>query len=250
MSALLSINGQSVEVKDALRRSIMHDEDFLKNTTEGMLIRQYAEKNGISNSDEELQVAVDEMRYQKGMEKTDKVNQWLKSNSLTVLSVQNAMDGMLLRNKVRNSIPDSEVKAYYAEHQLEFDKVELYSIRTDKEETAKELHAQVKEEGGNFHVLAMEHSTDEDTKRLGGYVGQLTRGGMTGEVEAAVFKAKEGDVIGPMKTEKGYNLFKVNKVLKADFEKEKDGIQLTLFSDLLTKLRAEAKISHPILEEE
>lgn len=250
MSSLFAVNGQSVNLKDALRRSMMHDEDFLKNTIEGMLIRQYAEKNGISNSDEELQVAVDEMRYQKGLESVDKVNQWLKTNNLTVLSVQNAMDGMLLRNKVRNSIPASEIEAYFAEHKLEFDKVELYSIRTAKEETAQELHAQITEEGGNFHVLAMEHSTDENTKHMGGYVGQLTRGGLTGEVEAAVFKAQPGDVIGPVKTEKGYNLFKVSEVLEADLEKEKDSIQLTLFTGLLTKLRAEAKISDSILDQD
>lgn len=250
MATLLAINGQDVDLNDALRRSIMHDENFLKNTVEGVLICQYAEKNGITNSDEELQVAVDEMRYQRGMEEVDKVNQWLKSNNLTVLSVQNAMDGMLLRNKVRNSIPKGEIEAYFAEHQLEFDSAELYSIRTDNEETAQEIYAQITDEGANFHVLAMEHSTDDDTKRLGGYVGQLTRGDMTGEVEAAVFKAEPGDIIGPVKTEKGYNIFKVTNVLKADLEKEKDSIQFTLFNDLLSKLRAEAKISYPILEEE
>ncbi len=247
MADLIKVNGVAVDVQDAIRRSIMHEEDFLKNTIEGALICQYAEKNGITNSDEELQVAVDEMRYQRELESVDKVNQWLKTNNLTALSAQNAMDGMLLRNKVRNSIPDSEIEAYFAEHQLEFDTVELYSIRLDIEATAQEIHAQITEEGADFHVLAMEHSTDEATARLGGYVGPLTRAGMTGEVEAAVFKAQPGDVVGPVKTDKGYNIFKVTKVSKADMEKEKDNIQFILFNELLAKMRAEAKIRYPIL---
>ena len=249
MSILATVNGESISVADRMRQAFVHDRDFLQDTIDAALLRQYARKNNIGNSDEELQLAADELRYQRGLESVEKLNQWMKNNHQTILSFQDEVDGMLLHNKVRNAIPHSEIEAYFAEHQLEFESVDLYSCRLDSQDKAREILAQINEEGANFHILTMEHSLDDDTKRLGGYVGRLTRGQMTGEVEAAVFKARPGEVVGPIKTEKGYNLFKVAAVHKASLEKAKENIQLTLFENLLTKLRSEAEVRYDALEQ-
>lgn len=247
MAVLAAVNGESLEAADALRRSIVHEEDFLKNSVDTVLIRQHAAKIGITNTDKELQLAADELRYNRGLESVEKLKQWMKANNQTILSLQNAIDGMLLRNKVRSAIKDADIEAYFAEHKLEFDSVELYSIRVATLDKANELLAQITDEGANFHVLAMEHSVDEETKRLGGSAGNLTRAQVTGEIEAAVFKAQPGKVIGPIKTEKGFNLFKVAAIHPGSLENAKDSIRQTLFNNLLAKLRTEATITYPIL---
>lgn len=250
MTDFINVNGESIDIREAIRLSFLHDDDnFVQNTIEFMLINQGAEKAGITNTDEQLQLAVDELRYQRGLESSETAQQWINENRLDLMSIQNGVNNMLLRNKLRNSIPDSEIEAYFAEHQLEFDKVELYSIRVDTEELAQELYAQITEEDENFHLLAMEHSQDEETRPMAGYVGKLTRSGMTGEIEAAVFKARPGDVVGPIKTEKGFNLFLVKDVHKAALEEEKDGIQMILFTQMLNKLHAEARLDYPIFKE-
>jgi len=250
MGDFITVNGESIDIKVAVRLSFLHDDDqFVQNTIEFMLVNQGAEKAGISNTDEQLQLAVDELRYQRGLESSEKAQQWLKESNLDLMVIQNGVSNMLLRNKLRNTISESEIEAYFAEHQLEFDRVELYSIRVDSEELAQELFAQITEEDANFHLLAMEYSQDEATRPMGGYVGKLTRSGMTGEIEAAVFKAQPGDVVGPMETEQGHNLFMVKNVYKASLEEEKDGIQMLLFTQMLNKLRSEANIAHPIFED-
>jgi parvulin-like peptidyl-prolyl isomerase len=124
----------------------------------------------------------------------------------------------------------------------------LYSIRLDNADVAEELYAQIVEDGENFHVLAMEYSTDAETKHLGGYVGKLARSDMVGEIEAAVFGAQPGDVIGPIKTEKGYNLFKVVSVHKATFAEVETQIRDHLCRALFARLEAEAIITYPVLE--
>ncbi len=73
---------------------------------------------------------------------------------------------------------------------------------------------------------------------------------MSAEIEAAVFNAQPGQVINPIETEKGYNLFKVSAVYPANLVEEKDNIQFLLFEQLLARLRAEAKITYPIFESE
>lgn len=245
----VTVNDKAIEMREALQQSHFDNEDFLNNTIENELIRQYAAQHTIANTDEQLQVAADEWRYQLGLEAVDKLNVWLKSNHQTALSLQNALDGMLLRNKVRNAIPPSEIEAYFADHRSAFDRVELYSIRVETLEQAQELSAQITEEGANFHVVAMEHSTDEETRPRGGYVGTLARSDVTAAIEAAVFQAQAGDIVGPLQTDNGYNLFKVSAVHKADLEAERDGIQLQVFADLVARLKAEATIHYPVLEE-
>ena len=243
------VNGISIDMQEALRRSLFDNEDFLAHTIEDELIRQYAAKHNIANTDEQLQVAADEWRYQHGLEAVDKLNVWLKSNHQTVLSLQTALDGILLHNKVRNAIPHSEIEAYFADHRSAFDRVELYSIRVDTLEKAQELYAQMTEEDANFHVVAMEHSTDEATRPMGGYVGRLSRSDVTAAIEAAVFQAQAGDIMSPLQTDKGYNIFKVSAVHKADLEAARDIIQLQLFADLVARLKAEATIRYPVLED-
>lgn len=250
MGDFLKVNDEIMDIKEAVRLSFLHDEDrFVQNTVEFMLINQGAARAGIANTDEELQLAVDELRYQRGLESAEKAQQWIAESNLDLLTIQNGVNNMLLRNKLRNSIPQSEVEAYFAEHKLDFDRVELYSIRVDTEEMAQEIYAQITEEGENFHLMAMEHSQDEKTRPMGGYVGKLTRSGMTAEIEAAVFKARPGDVIGPVQTENGFNLFLVKAFYEASLEEEKDGIQMALFMHMLSKLHAEADIAHPLFAE-
>jgi parvulin-like peptidyl-prolyl isomerase len=250
IDTLIAVNDDFFDVKEAIRRSIIHDEDkFLDISIEEMLVRQYAAQNGMSNSDDELQIAADEHRYQRGLESVEKIHQWIEINHQTIISMQNGIDIQLLRNKVRNSIPDREIAAYFAEHQLDFDRVDLYSIRLDDEDKANELYASITEDGADFHLLAMKYSVDEDTKLKAGYVGRMSRNDLSGDIAAEVFNAQAGEVVGPLKTEKGYNLFKVAAIYPSELEKERDSIQFSLFLSLLARLRSEATIAYPILEE-
>ena len=249
MTPLTIVNGEPIDTATAVRISIFHDESFLTDAVTNELVRQYAEKTGISNTDAELQLAVDEVRYGRGLASTDATRQWLRETRQTPLSLQHAVDLMLLYNKVRGAISDAEVGAHYAEHKLEYEAVDLYSIRVDSESKAAELQSQIGE-GANFHVLAMEHSTDQKSRHLGGYVGRLAREKMIGAVEAAVFAGRPADVIGPIKTEEGWNLFKVTKIHRPTLAEAEPRIRVDLMQRLIDKLTAEAAISYPALQEE
>src|SRR5262245_21168514 len=175
MTALATVNGEDIDLLSAIRHSIFEGGSFLNDAVSSVLLRQYAAERGIANTDAELQLAADEFRYARGREQAESARQWLRENHQDVLSFQDGIDLMLLRNKIRNAIPGEEVKAYYAEHAAEFETAEEYSLRVDNENLAKELLAQMNDEGANFHVVAMEHSKDDASRHLGGFVGNLTR---------------------------------------------------------------------------
>jgi parvulin-like peptidyl-prolyl isomerase len=247
MPALATINGEDLDLLSAIRLSIFEGGTFLNDAVGLVLLRQYAAERGIANTDAELQLAADELRYSRGQEAADAVRQWLRENHQNTLSFQDGLDLMLLRNKIRNAIPAEEIKAYYAEHAVELESAEVYSIRVADESLAKELLAQMNDEGANFHALAMEHSKDDQSRHLGGFVGGLKRADMTGGVAAAVFSSRPVSIIGPIKTEHGWNLFKVTKIHKPTLEESADQIRLTLMDLLVAKLRAKARIDYPAL---
>jgi parvulin-like peptidyl-prolyl isomerase len=250
MTTLLKVNGETINIAAAVRQSMLHNSTFLRDTIRNAVIRQYADKQNIRNSDAELQLAADELRYNRGLEAVESVTQWMRENHQTPLALQDGIDTMLLNNKVRNSIAEEKLQAYYAEHKLEYEAAELYSIRVDSESKAKELLAQLNDEGADFHVLAREHSQDENSRHLGGFVGRLSRSEMTGVVAAAVFAPRPAPVIGPVKTEQGWNLFKVTKIHKPTYEESKDRVQVAVMEQLVGKLIAEARVEYPALEEQ
>jgi len=250
MPAFITVNGRAYDLVAALRAEILQDNAFLPGVIDSLLILQYAEKHGIRNTDEELQLAFDELRYARSLESVEATDRWMLEHHQTLESVQDVVNVMLLENKVRNSFTESQILAHYAQQQLELETVELYSIRVETEDRARELLAQVQEEDANFHVLAMRHSTDDQSRPLGGFVGKLMRSQVTPEVEAKVFKAKPGTVIGPVKTDRGWNLFLVTAVHKPTVQEAKDEIRSLLMEQLMRTLRSEAAISWPLFPEQ
>ena len=63
--------------------------------------------------------------------------------------------------------------------------------------------------GENFEDLAKRFSKCP-SKSKGGNLGWFKKGDMVPEFEKACFEGKTGDVVGPVKTEFGYHIIKIN----------------------------------------
>ncbi len=89
---------------------------------------------------------------------------------------------------------------------------------------------------------------DERTKRQGGYLNKFPGRLLPEEIREVVFNASPGEVVGPIKTPAGYQLFKVTEIYPATWESAKDQIEFELYSQLRNKLRTEAEITFPFLQ--
>lgn len=65
-------------------------------------------------------------------------------------------------------------------------------------------------QGESFEALARQHSQDPGSAALGGDLGWFGRGRMVAPFEEAVFGARPGEVVGPVETEFGYHLIRVD----------------------------------------
>ncbi|NND61467.1 MAG: hypothetical protein HKN49_14510 [Gammaproteobacteria bacterium] len=81
------------------------------------------------------------------------------------------------------------------------------------ESRARELLARV-QAGESFEALAREHSDDGGTAEQGGDLGVLTRTQLPGELGSAIFSMSEGEVQGPVQTDFGFHVIRVDRILE------------------------------------
>ncbi|MGB5331758.1 MAG: SurA N-terminal domain-containing protein [Woeseiaceae bacterium] len=81
------------------------------------------------------------------------------------------------------------------------------------ETTARELLARAKA-GEPFADLAREYSADSGTANRGGDLGVLTRSQLPGELGGAIFAMAEGTIEGPVKTDFGYHVVRLDSILE------------------------------------
>jgi foldase protein PrsA len=248
MSALVTVNGEALTVEDALRHSLLENgaSRWLAELIDRELLRQYAESQSLSISDEELQRAADEMRYDRGLKTSAQTLEWVSAHGQTLESAQTEVEALLRRNRIAGRIPESEIESFYRERAADLEFVLLFSIRVAGEEEAEALVERLRA-GEQFPALAAAHSADPASRAAGGWVGKLRRGEVAPEIGDAVFGAEPGSIVGPIRTAKGYNVFLVAARRTPTLEEERSAIRWMLFEELLTRLRSEARIAYPPL---
>jgi parvulin-like peptidyl-prolyl isomerase len=124
---------------------------------------------------------------------------------------------------------DADVRNYY-----DFVKDTKYvnycthHILVDAEADANEILGLLKN-GGDFAQLAKDRSTDTASGEKGGDLGCTLKGSLVTEFEAAVFDAHTGDTLGPIKTQYGYHIIRVDKEYGVQpFESLRESIATTL----------------------
>ena len=116
-------------------------------------------------------------------------------------------------NKILTSVKltEEEKKAFFEAQKQSFSKPETASakhILVDSEEKANDILGKINAGDISFEDAAKEHSTCP-SKDAGGDLGTFGRGQMVPEFEDAVFNMNNGEVAGPVKTQFGYHLIKL-----------------------------------------
>ena len=125
-----------------------------------------------------------------------------------------------LREKVtkgKDKVTDAEVAAYYNKNKQRFAQPERRDLRIVLTKTKpKALQAkQAIDSGTPFKTVAKKFSIDQASKAQGGVLLAVAKGQQEKALDTAIFKAKKGQLNGPIKTQFGYYVFKVQKVTPA-----------------------------------
>ena len=130
-------------------------------------------------------------------------------------------------------VSDAECKAFYEENPQFFQQGESVSakhILVKEEEECLKVLASINAGEQTFEDAAKSCSTCPSSAK-GGDLGAFGRGQMVPEFEEAAFAAEIGAVVGPVKTQFGFHLIKVENKIEASvvpFEQVEEQIRMSL----------------------
>lgn len=110
-------------------------------------------------------------------------------------------------------IEDKDIEDFYQKNLAQFAvpaQIKAHHILVKEEAEAKELLATLEKEPAKFSDLAREKSTCPSGKE-GGDLGSFGEGQMVPEFDAACKTAEIGKVVGPVKTQFGYHIIRVDE---------------------------------------
>jgi peptidyl-prolyl cis-trans isomerase C len=161
-------------------------------------------------------------------------------------------------------VDDAELRSNYAAHARKYERARASHIliRTKDspvplkagsralddsaaEAQAKELAARARR-GDDFTKLAAEYSDDSASASKGGELGWLTPGTLPKNFEAALFSAQPGQILGPVRTEFGFHIVKVEERKTVSFDEAKVAIEAALRTEKVKAALAAAEGREPV----
>ena len=140
-------------------------------------------------------------------------------------------------------VTEEEMKTFYEENSNYFEQgatVSAKHILVKEEAKCQEILEEIVA-GKAFEVAAQEYSTCPSGQK-GGDLGEFGKGQMVKEFEEAAFNAEIGQVVGPVATQFGYHLIKVeakNEAAVTPFEEVKEQIRRNLMQQKQNKAYAD-----------
>jgi len=168
------------------------------------LVQEQARQSGLSVTVEELQAAADAFRRDQRLYTAADARARLAKQGLSVDDFEAGLEEALLAAKLKQHLAAAQVDDYFSAHRAELDVLRLVQVVVERDELARELASQVRDEGRSLEEVAREHG-------LPVVRGGLFRKDLGGPLVEALASAGTGDLVGPVGTPKGFALVVVEE---------------------------------------
>jgi foldase protein PrsA len=125
-----------------------------------------------------------------------------------------------IRDKVtkgKDNVTDQQIKEYYDKNKGQFaqpERRDLHIVLTKTKGKAEQAKAAL-QDGQPFKKVAKQYSIDDASKAQGGKLPAVAKGQQEKAFDTAIFGADKGKITGPVKTQFGFYVFKVDKISAA-----------------------------------
>ncbi len=204
-------------------------------------IQGEADAMGIKVTDAEVKKAFEEQKKQSFPKEEDYkkfIQQSGQSNEDIIQRVKLDLISNKIRDKVvkgKDKVSDKAISDFYNKNKARFaqpEKRDLRVVLTKTKANADKAHAAL-ESGDSWKAVTKKYSIDDTSKAAGGKLPAQAKGTLDKELDDAVFSAKKGELVGPIKTQYGYYVFTVSAITEASQQtlaEAKETIKQTLQS--------------------
>ncbi len=182
--------------------------------------------------------------------KQAKVNEELEYKKGLQLAENQLMQRVFIEKIVKKNLTEEKLQAKYKEivaEQANKYEYKVSHILVKTEDEAKQIEKKLSK-GEDFAALAKEYSLDNN-KEDGGSLAYFSTGQMVPSFEQAVEKLKIGEISGPIKTDFGYHIIKLEDKRKAAVQsfdelkgKISEDISAQFIQEYIEQLKAKSKV--------
>jgi foldase protein PrsA len=186
-------------------------------------IQGEAKKLGVNATDAEVKKQFDTQKKASFPKDAD-YQKFLKQSGQTQDDILMRVKLDVLSNKIRtkvtkgkDKVTNAEIAKYYNDNKARFaqpERRDLLVVLTKTQAKANQAKAAIKG-GQSFAAVAKRYSIDQASKAQGGKLAAVAKGQQEKALDTAVFGAKKGVLVGPVKTQFGFYVFKVTKITPA-----------------------------------
>ena len=199
MTTLVKIDDDVIGVAEFLQTLKLSGqyEGLIEQLVRDRLTVRAAKKQGILVSEQEIQERADQFRRVRSLHRASDTNKYLDAMRVGLDEFEAFLtDGLYQEKMMARVCGDEAVQAYFKLNSPRFDSIEVSHIVLDTEGKAKEMISVLADDPDSFDEMAREHSI-ADTREHGGMIGKVLRGSLRSDVEAKVFNARVGELLGP-----------------------------------------------------
>jgi parvulin-like peptidyl-prolyl isomerase len=185
------------------------------------VICQAAQKRGIIVTTEEIEAEANRQRHEKRLEKATDTLSWLTDELISFDDWEVGIRNHLLSEKLAQTLFAKEVESFFLQNSLSFEQVIFYQIIVDSHKLAQELYYQIEEGEISFYDAAHLYDIDDKRRKKCGYEGKVYRCSIEADIADVIFATIPSQLIGPLKTHRGYHLLMVEELIPAELSPEK-----------------------------
>jgi hypothetical protein len=173
------------------------------------LVREEAKRAGLSVSDADLQLACDAYLRGMGLLRAADTPAWLASRGMTGDDLEADVEGRLLTAMLRRHLSAARNDEALAARREGRERLALAVVRADRDDLARELACQVRDDGRGLADVAGDHG-------LRVIRAAPLRQNLDGPLRDALAPAADGDLVGPVATVDGFVLAVIEQRLPAE----------------------------------
>lgn len=156
-----------------------------------------AKKAGLPVAADDIQERADQFRRAQGLHRAADMNHYLDALGVSLDEFEEFVtDGLYHEKMMEQVCSEKAVEQYFKLNSPRFDSVEISHIVLDSEGKAKEMMSALGDDPDSFAEMVSEHSVGQ-ARENGGVIGKVLRGSLKPDLEARVFNAAAGDLLGP-----------------------------------------------------
>ncbi len=171
-----------------------------------------AKKAGLALAPADIQERADQFRRIQGLHRAADMNNYLDALGVSLDEFEDFItEGLYHERMMAQVCSDKAVEQYFKLNSPRFDSVEVSHIVLDSEGKAKEMMSVLAEDPDSFTEMVREYSVG-DARENDGVIGKVLRGSLPAHIEARVFNAAAGELLGPFPAQDRelYEIFMVN----------------------------------------